>query len=427
MVVNSSQDFSDDNTRQNAILLKNQGNDFYKQARYQDAIECYKKALEIDPQYQAAWNNLGLAFLKLGQIEDAKKCQQVLERLQQLTKQEPATIKPGKNPVLAAILSLIPGLGLVYNGQWGKGLLILLITAIAFAIVFPVGIIIWILNIVYSYVVARHINRGLVPYTKSKTLSYAGFLVIAGILLIGAMVIPSVITMASANHHIIEGINIISTVPPKATYSDIVVFESAKANFQEASRELKGIEAGYLGDMKRFNSTLFIAEAGILVCDANIAGARAVNHHERMNAFLVNRAYQSAKTEALNAKSDYETLATIVDQSKEIQSMNIQSLPQDQQPIIADFQTVFAQAKRFKEYVPLMDAYSHYCAAQQYNVEAGSYLMKRDTNSAMPYFDLQDAELRQAIPIAEPLQNSDVPEISEAAKGLVKTARNTLS
>ncbi|MDD5242453.1 MAG: zinc ribbon domain-containing protein [Syntrophorhabdaceae bacterium] len=74
--------------------------------------------------------------------------------------------KEVKNSGLAAILSFfIPGLGQIYNGQIGKGLLMIvaLIVCIVLTIVI-IGIFLWLILWLYgiydAYNTARRINRG---------------------------------------------------------------------------------------------------------------------------------------------------------------------------------------------------------------------------------------------------------------------------
>ena len=38
------------------------------------ALECYSKAVELDPKHAVAWNNLGLVYYNLGNIDKAIEC-----------------------------------------------------------------------------------------------------------------------------------------------------------------------------------------------------------------------------------------------------------------------------------------------------------------------------------------------------------------
>lgn len=40
-------------------------------AEFEKAVECYRKAVEIDPGYFDAWHALGMAYLRAGKIPDA--------------------------------------------------------------------------------------------------------------------------------------------------------------------------------------------------------------------------------------------------------------------------------------------------------------------------------------------------------------------
>ena len=73
---------------------------------------------------------------------------------------------PHKSPFLAAILSLlISGLGQIYNGQFGKGILYFLIAVLCrLTLDIGIGVILWplwwIVGMVDAYVSAGKINRG---------------------------------------------------------------------------------------------------------------------------------------------------------------------------------------------------------------------------------------------------------------------------
>ena len=52
--------------------LKDQGNQFFKNRRYKEALECYNQALQIDPQNVTLYNNRGSCFLHLGMHSELK-------------------------------------------------------------------------------------------------------------------------------------------------------------------------------------------------------------------------------------------------------------------------------------------------------------------------------------------------------------------
>jgi hypothetical protein len=64
-----------------ALDLKNKGNDYFKSGDYENALQCYGKAVEIDPEYLDAWNNIYITLLKLERTDDARKCKEMLDKL----------------------------------------------------------------------------------------------------------------------------------------------------------------------------------------------------------------------------------------------------------------------------------------------------------------------------------------------------------
>jgi hypothetical protein len=65
----------------NALDLKNKGNDYFKSGDYENALQCYGRAIETDPEYLDAWNNIYITLLKLERTDDARKCKEMLDKL----------------------------------------------------------------------------------------------------------------------------------------------------------------------------------------------------------------------------------------------------------------------------------------------------------------------------------------------------------
>jgi tetratricopeptide (TPR) repeat protein len=57
-----------------AAAWADQGMTLFQPGKYDDAVTCFAKALEIDPRYGAAWLNMGDALHNLGRYEEAVRC-----------------------------------------------------------------------------------------------------------------------------------------------------------------------------------------------------------------------------------------------------------------------------------------------------------------------------------------------------------------
>ena len=55
--------------REGAATRLNQGEDFYKKEKFQEALEEFKQAVLLDPGFLKGWENLGWAYWKLGEID----------------------------------------------------------------------------------------------------------------------------------------------------------------------------------------------------------------------------------------------------------------------------------------------------------------------------------------------------------------------
>ncbi len=65
-----------------AVEYKSQGNSYFKDGDYENALQYYGKAVEVDPEYRDAWNNIYLTLLKLDRTDDAKRCKEILDNLE---------------------------------------------------------------------------------------------------------------------------------------------------------------------------------------------------------------------------------------------------------------------------------------------------------------------------------------------------------
>jgi len=62
------------NISRNREVYYKEGNDLLAQKKYEEAIKCYDKALEIDPAAGDVWHSKGIALFNLGRYEEALAC-----------------------------------------------------------------------------------------------------------------------------------------------------------------------------------------------------------------------------------------------------------------------------------------------------------------------------------------------------------------
>lgn len=55
-------------------VLVNKGDSLVESSMYAEAIQCYDKALKINPKLTEVWNNKGLALARTGRYAEAIKC-----------------------------------------------------------------------------------------------------------------------------------------------------------------------------------------------------------------------------------------------------------------------------------------------------------------------------------------------------------------
>ena len=47
---------------------------YYKQGKFQDAIHCFDRVIETEPDHAGAWNGRGICLKELGRYEEAIQC-----------------------------------------------------------------------------------------------------------------------------------------------------------------------------------------------------------------------------------------------------------------------------------------------------------------------------------------------------------------
>jgi len=84
-----------------------------------------------------------------------------------------------KNPVFAAGLSLLfPGLGQVYNGETGKGVLVLFGVLAGLLVMLIPGVAVWLFGIYDAWATARRMNAGIVPFREARLVTVLLFMVV---------------------------------------------------------------------------------------------------------------------------------------------------------------------------------------------------------------------------------------------------------
>jgi len=90
-----------------------------------------------------------------------------------------APVGEKKNPLFAAGLSLLfPGLGQVYNGETGKGILVLFSVLAGILVMLIPGVAFWIFGMYDAWTTARRMNAGVVPFREVRLLTIALFMVL---------------------------------------------------------------------------------------------------------------------------------------------------------------------------------------------------------------------------------------------------------
>ena len=109
-----------------------------------------------------------------------------------------------KSPGIAALCSFIfPGLGQVYNGDVGRGFLILLGTIVGSLFFVIPGLAVFIYGIYDAHATAKRMNAGEIPYREANALHMVLFVVlwfigIAALLVMSAIIAAFVFGVAGA-------------------------------------------------------------------------------------------------------------------------------------------------------------------------------------------------------------------------------------
>ncbi len=196
MTVENLEDALKTATQDEILQLKDKGNEFAKLGQYSEAVQCYTKAIKINPDYADAWNNLGLVLNKLGKIDEAKRVNEHLQELKSkessqnpfstpiqdssppimrksdphYTEEHQGEVLPHpKRPDIAAVLSAVfPGLGQVYNGENMKGVIFFLGFIVGVVVMVIPGIIVWGVGIWEAFRTARLMNAGEIPLKPTR-------------------------------------------------------------------------------------------------------------------------------------------------------------------------------------------------------------------------------------------------------------------
>jgi len=84
-----------------------------------------------------------------------------------------------KNPAVAAGLSLLfNGLGQAYNGQFARGVLVLLGSLLGLFVMIVPGVAIWAWGVYDAYRTAKAMNEGLVPYRETSPVAVVAFVAV---------------------------------------------------------------------------------------------------------------------------------------------------------------------------------------------------------------------------------------------------------
>ncbi len=342
--------------------------------------------------------------------------------------ESPKPLRKGKSPKVAALLSIVPGLGQVYCGQIVKGILFLILTTIGLILFILPGLFIWIYATYHAYRTSKRMNGGEIPWKETKTVSMVGFIaaiVIGGILLFTVSQVPLAIARADAlNRNGIQKLNTIHTGDGLESLSQV---ESAKSDFIQAHDTLNSVRDPSNPGQQGLQSKLLITEILIDESDVSASGVKAFYYQSLMASSFKSHNWSSARQENQLAKTEFETIYTNVQQI----NMTLSTLEhKSDMSGSADF---IREVRRnidplnTPDYIRLTEAYDHYIAAHEYNQQIGNYESIEEGLSNWAsidhYSELSRSEKLKALEIAESLMDSSVPKVAENAISLARACK----
>lgn len=110
----------------------------------------------------------------------------------------PAPPQQQKNQMTAGFCStFLPGLGQVYNGEFGKGFAVFLLTFAGLVIFVVPGLIVWLYAMYDAYNMAGKMNTGEIAFRETRMLHVVLFIVFAVALIVIALVVIIAMVMAA--------------------------------------------------------------------------------------------------------------------------------------------------------------------------------------------------------------------------------------
>lgn len=107
-------------------------------------------------------------------------------------------VREEKNPAFAAGLSLLfPGLGQVYNGETGKGVLVLFGVLAGLLVLLIPGVVVWLFGIYDAYTTARRMNAGTVPFREARLAVIVLFMIVWAVAAFALLALLALFVFAS--------------------------------------------------------------------------------------------------------------------------------------------------------------------------------------------------------------------------------------